>query len=86
MSQSCEATATIHAPCWTLGAGATAEGGAGGAGNRRSGFHVLVAETAGDLIGFAMALPSKGELRAIYVKLVGWVKAMRNQSDVAEPR
>jgi len=46
---------------------------------------VLVAETAGDLIGFAMALPS-GELHAIYVKLVGWVKAKRNQSDVAEPR
>jgi hypothetical protein len=48
-------------------------------------FIVLVAETAGDLIGFAMALPSKGELHAIYVKLVGWVKAKRNQSDVAEP-
>jgi hypothetical protein len=47
---------------------------------------VLVAETAGDLIGFAMALPSKGELHANYVKLVGWVKAKRNQSDVAEPR
>jgi hypothetical protein len=29
---------------------------------------------------------SKGELHAIYVKLVGWVKAKRNQSDVAEPR
>ena len=28
-------------------------------------FIVLVAETAGDLIGFAMALPSKGELHAI---------------------
>jgi hypothetical protein len=25
-------------------------------------------------------------LHAIYVKLVGWVKAKRNQSDVAEPR
>jgi hypothetical protein len=49
-------------------------------------FIVLVAKTAGDLIGFAMALPSKGELHAIYVKLVGWVKAKRNQSDVAEPR
>ena len=49
-------------------------------------FIVLVAETAGDLIGFAMALPSKGELHAIYVKLVGWVKAKRNQSDVAGPR
>jgi hypothetical protein len=49
-------------------------------------FIVLVAETAGDLIGFAMALPSKGELHAIYVKSVGWVKAKRNQSDVAEPR
>jgi hypothetical protein len=47
---------------------------------------VLVAETAGDLIGFAMALPSKGEVHANYVKLVGWVKAKRNQSDVAEPR
>jgi Acetyltransferase (GNAT) domain len=31
-------------------------------------FIVLVAEAAGDLIGFAMAIPTKGELRAVYVK------------------
>jgi GNAT superfamily N-acetyltransferase len=31
-------------------------------------FIVLVAEAAGDLIGFAMAVPSKGELNAIYIK------------------
>jgi hypothetical protein len=31
-------------------------------------FIVLVAEAAGDLIGLAMAIPTKGELRAVYVK------------------
>jgi GNAT superfamily N-acetyltransferase len=31
-------------------------------------FIVLVAEAAGDLIGFAMAIPTNGELRAVYVK------------------
>jgi putative acetyltransferase len=32
------------------------------------GFIALVAEAAGEMIGFAMAVPSKGELRAVYVK------------------
>jgi GNAT superfamily N-acetyltransferase len=38
-------------------------------------FIVLVAEAAGEIIGFAMAVPSKGELRAVYAKpnLVGLV-------------
>ena len=31
-------------------------------------FIVLVAETTGDLIGFAMAIPTNGKLRAVYVK------------------
>jgi GNAT superfamily N-acetyltransferase len=31
-------------------------------------FIVVVAEAAGDLIGFAMAIPTNGELRAVYVK------------------
>jgi Acetyltransferase (GNAT) family len=38
-------------------------------------FIAVVAEAGGDIIGFAMAVPSRGELRAVYVKpnLVGQV-------------